>query len=102
MKAGQELDVAVAKEIFGWLEKKDAAGVWIMNRTGVGSSEGSLPGFSSNARDVQLVRQAMGDRNLGSTFQKHLEKVTGKYGDNARDASPEHICLAALAAIREK
>ncbi len=102
MKAGRELDAIVAREILSWTEKAGSPGTWKKNKVGEGTLEGHLPEFSTNQNDVQAVRRAIGDMNLGGTFQKQLEKVTGQYGDKTLGASPEQICKAAIASVREK
>ena len=102
MKAGRELNEAVAKEVLGWTEKEGSPGVWRMHKVGEGTLEGHLPEFSTSQSDVKAVRRAIGDMNLGSTFQKQLEKATGWYGDKTLGASPEQICQAAIASVREK
>ena len=73
-----------------------------MHRAGEGSLEGHLPEFSTSQGDVQAVRREIGNMNLGSTFQKQLEKVTGQHGDKTLGASPEQICKAAIESVREK
>ncbi len=102
MKTGRELDEVVAREVLGWTEKEGSPGIWRMSKVGEGTLEGTLPEFSTSQDDVQAVRRAIGLMNLGSTFQKQLEKVTGQYGDKTLSASPEQLCRAAIESVREK
>lgn len=73
-----------------------------MNKVGEVALEGPLPEFSTSPGEVQAVKRAIGNMNLGSTFQKQLEKVTGKHGDKTLGASPEQLCRAAIESVREK